>query len=203
MKKLKLILGDQLNHQHSWFDEKADDTLFVMMEMRQETDYVRHHIQKVVGFFLAMRHFAEAIENKGFQVKYFKLDDVDNCQNLTDNLTFLIQQYDIQHFEYQLPDEYRLDEQLKKYCEKLNEKKIKTKAVDTEHFLSERMEVYETFKNKKTYLMETFYRNMRRKYGILMENDGKTPLTGKWNYDAENRKKLPKKNCHSSSKTFF
>jgi deoxyribodipyrimidine photolyase-related protein len=203
LKNLKLLLGDQLNHQHSWFDEKNDDTLFVIMEMRQETDYVRHHIQKVVSYFLAMRHFAEVIENKGFQVKYFKLDDVDNCQNLTENLHFLIQQYDIQHFEYQLPDEYRLDEQLKEYCEKLNGNSITTKAVGTEHFLSERTEVYETFKNKKTYLMETFYRNMRRKYHILMEDDGKKPLTGKWNYDAENRKKLPKKITIPPQKRFF
>ena len=203
MKKLKLILGDQLNHQHSWFDEKADDTLFVMMEMRQETDYVRHHIQKVVGFFLAMRHFSEAIESKGFQVKYFKLDDADNCQNINENLNFLIQQYDIPHFEYQLPDEYRLDEQLKAYCEKLNGNGTTTKVVDTEHFLSERMEVHETFKNKKTYLMETFYRNMRRRYHILMEDDGKKPLTGKWNYDAENRKKLPKKITIPPQKRFF
>lgn len=203
MKKLKLILGDQLNHSHSWFDEKDADTLFVMMEMRQETDYVRHHIQKVVGFFLAMRHFAEAIQNKGFEVKYFKLEDDDNCQKLEDNLQQLIESQSIEYFEYQLPDEYRLDEQLTNYCDKLNEKGITTKAVDSEHFLSERMDVYEMFKNKKTYLMETFYRTMRRKYRILMEQDGKKPLTGKWNYDAENRKKLPKKITIPPPKHFF
>ena len=66
MKKLKLILGDQLNHSHSWFDEVDTEILFVMMEMRQETDYVRHHIQKIVGFFLAMRHFSETIHEKRF-----------------------------------------------------------------------------------------------------------------------------------------
>jgi len=51
VKKLRLILGDQLNHQHSWFQEEQDDTIYVLMEMRQETDYTVHHIQKVVGFF--------------------------------------------------------------------------------------------------------------------------------------------------------
>ena len=50
-KKLRLILGDQLNHQHSWLQEVNNDTLYVMMEVRQETDYVKHHIQKVIAFF--------------------------------------------------------------------------------------------------------------------------------------------------------
>ena len=203
MKKLKLILGDQLNHSHSWFDDKADDTLFVMMEIQQEATYVRHHIQKIVGFFLAMRYFAEALKERGLQVKYFYLTDSDNQQNIEDNLLQLISKYGIEHFEYQLPDEYRLDQLLKRFCDTLNTQGVSTKAVDTEHFLSERMEVFEMFKNKKTYLMETFYRSMRRKYQILMEADGKTPLTGKWNYDAENRKKLPKKVVIPPSKYFY
>ena len=45
-------------------------------------------------------------------------------------------------------------------------------------------------KGKKTYLMETFYRSMRKQYDIMM--DGDQPITGQWNYDKENRKKLPK-----------
>ena len=51
MKIVRLILGDQLNQQHSWFNEVNDDVTFIMAEMRQETDYVKHHIQKIVGFF--------------------------------------------------------------------------------------------------------------------------------------------------------
>ena len=57
MKKLRLILGDQLNSQHSWFHEKDENTIYCLFEMRQETDYVTHHIQKVIGFFAAMRNF--------------------------------------------------------------------------------------------------------------------------------------------------
>lgn len=37
--------------------------------------------------------------------------------------------------------------------------------------------------------MESFYHMMRKKHNILMQGD--KPLTGKWNYDGENRKKLP------------
>ena len=57
MKKLRLILGDQLNRQHSWFFETNTEVTYCMFEMRQETDYVTHHIQKVVGFFCRHEDF--------------------------------------------------------------------------------------------------------------------------------------------------
>jgi len=52
---LRIIPGDQLNIRHSWFMRPSPDVLFVIMEMRQETDYARHHMQKVAAFFAAMR----------------------------------------------------------------------------------------------------------------------------------------------------
>lgn len=59
MRKLRLILGDQLNAKHSWFKQKDENTIYLMTEMRQETDYVKHHIQKIVAFFMSMRNFSE------------------------------------------------------------------------------------------------------------------------------------------------
>ncbi len=58
MKVLRLILGDQLNHDHSWYTTVDPNVTYVMMEVRQETDYAIHHIQKVAAFFTAMPHFA-------------------------------------------------------------------------------------------------------------------------------------------------
>ena len=57
MRKLRLILGDQLNSKHSWFLETNENVTYCMFEMRQETDYVTHHIQKVVGFFCCNAEF--------------------------------------------------------------------------------------------------------------------------------------------------
>lgn len=157
-----------------------------MFEMRQETDYVVHHVQKVLAFFSAMRSFSDFLNSEGKQVVYYDLDHPENTQNLTENLQQLIEQHQIERFEYQLPDEYRLDQQLKVFCEQLE---IASGAVDTEHFMAPRDGLSNYF-GKKNYLMESFYRDMRRKYDIMMD-DGQ-PTGGKWNYDAENRKKLPK-----------
>ncbi len=201
-KKLRLILGDQLNEKHSWFAENDGETLYVLMEILTETGYVKHHIQKVIGFFLAMRHFAERLDSQGFATKYFRLDAVDNLQNFELNIVELIKKYNINCFEYQLPDEHRLDVELKNLSEKLVEMSkngadtegslFQTNAVDSEHFLNPRTELAEVFKGKKTYLMENFYRKARIKYNLLMEADGKSPLAGRWNFDADNRSKLPK-----------
>lgn len=188
MKTLRLILGDQLNLQHSWFDKVDEDVTYCMFEMRQETDYVNHHIQKIVAFFLAMRSFADELSEAGHNVVYYKLDASQNKQGLIENLTALIEKDGFENFEYQEPDEYRLDKQLKAFC--ADQKKLSTRVYSSEHFLSERMELEKFFEGKKTYLMESFYRSMRKRYDILME--GGKPLTGKWNYDHDNRKKLPK-----------
>ncbi|MDX2282579.1 MAG: cryptochrome/photolyase family protein [Bacteroidia bacterium] len=180
---LRLILGDQLNPQHSWFRQPDPAVRYVMMELRQETDYVRHHIQKITGFFLAMRAFAAELQAQGHQVHYITLDDPANTQSLTGNLDALMQQWAARRFEYLLPDEYRLDQQLRQYAQALP---VPSAAADTEHFLTERDTLARLFAGKKTYLMETFYRAMRKRHRILMETDTE-PLTGRWNYDAENR----------------
>ncbi len=185
---LRLILGDQLNSQHSWFTSTDPDVSYLMMEMRQETDYVNHHIQKVVGFFLAMRHFAKELQQQRHRVIYLRLDDPDNQQSLASQLPLLIENEGITRFEYQLPDEFRLDQLLQSTCVSLG---IPCQAVDTEHFLTSREFLNDFFKGKKTFLMETFYREMRKKYQVLM--DGKEPITGQWNYDQDNRQSLKDK----------
>jgi deoxyribodipyrimidine photolyase-related protein len=152
--------------------------------MRQETDYVKHHIQKIVGFFSAMRNFASELSIAGHEVVFYKINDLENTQSLVDNLQQIILQKNISKFEYQLPDEYRLDKQLQDYSKLLT---IPYSFTDSAHFLSTRDEVKNLFEGKKQILMETFYRTMRKRYNLLM--DGEKPVGGKWNYDEDNRKK--------------
>ncbi len=186
IKILRLILGDQLNHEHSWFKTVDSNITYVLMELREETDYTHHHIQKVIGFFAAMQNFANELIQKKHQVIYISINDVSNLQSFEKNIIYLISKYQFTQFEYQLPDEYRLDKCFKSFINNLT---INHKVVDSEHFLGTRHELYDFFKGKKTYIMESFYRYMRKKHHILM--NGNDPLTGKWNYDEDNRKKLP------------
>lgn len=184
MKTLRLVLGDQLNIKHSWFKNTNKDVLYCMFEMQQETDYVTHHIQKVIGFFSAMRTFADQLKSDGHEIIYFKISDKQNTQNLNRNLEKLIEQHNINLFEYIQPDEYRLNKQLKDLSKTIT---VKTKVYDSEHFYTHRNDLKLFFKGKKQFVMEYFYRDMRKTHSILVENN--KPEGGKWNYDKSNRKK--------------
>jgi deoxyribodipyrimidine photolyase-related protein len=196
-KTLRLLLGDQLNSNHSWFTTIDDSVTYVMMEIRTETDYATHHIQKIVGFFSAMQQFATELQSQQNQVIYIHLNDTNNLQSFEKNIKSLIEKEQFTHFEYQFPDEYRLDEQLKNLCQSLT---ITSSVCDSEHFMSSRNELGDFFEGKKTFLMESFYHMMRKKHHILMVGD--KPLTGKWNYDGENRKKIPKDHKPTSPLVF-
>jgi deoxyribodipyrimidine photolyase-related protein len=180
---LKLILGDQLNCQHSWFAETRDDVVFVMMEMRQETDYVLHHAQKIIAIFAAMRDMARRLREDGHRVHYLAIDDGDNRQSLPANLDHLIAHYDAAAFHWQAPDEYRLDCQLADYAANLS---IPSTMDDTEHFYTAREEAAVLFEGHDNWLMERFYRHMRLRHKVLVSETGK-PAGGQWNFDHDNR----------------
>jgi deoxyribodipyrimidine photolyase-related protein len=181
---LRLILGDQLNPEHSWFRDRRDDVVYVLMEMRQETDYVHHHAQKILCIFAAMRDFARHLGEQGHQVDYLTIDDCRNTQRLHSNLDALIALHSAQIFEYQEPDEWRLDQQLSSYLDGLS---ISAKACDSEHFYTKRDTAWSLFSESRRWLMERFYREMRVRHNILID-ENKKPAGGQWNYDHENRK---------------
>ena len=118
MTTLRLILGVLLNPQHSWLSAKESEVVYVLMEVRQETDYVLHHAQKILAIFAAMRDFVRQLKVAGHRVHYLAIDDPENCQSLPANLDALIAQYSASAFEYQTPDEWqrrRFDERREQY----------------------------------------------------------------------------------------
>jgi deoxyribodipyrimidine photolyase-related protein len=130
-KVLRLVLGDQLNSGHSWYEQADGDVTYVLMEVRSETDYALHHIQKVAGFFAAMRSFASELVAQEHNVLYLNIDDADNRQSITENILHLVAVHGFTAFEYQLPDEYRVDVELRDMQGKLS---IPVVVCDTEHF---------------------------------------------------------------------
>lgn len=142
MTTLRLILGDQLIPTHSWFAAPDEQTVYVLMELRQDTDYVLHHAQKIIAIFAAMRDFAHLLSRSGHRVHYLAIDDPANQQSLPANLDALIAGFSASAFSYQAPDEWRLDRQLADYARALA---IPCQMVDSEHFFSRRDEAAQLF----------------------------------------------------------
>ncbi|WP_220717935.1 cryptochrome/photolyase family protein [Agarivorans litoreus] len=182
---LRLILGDQLNASHSWYRARDEQTLYLIAELHQEASYTLHHKQKIAAFFAAMQQFAQALESSGHEVLYLNLDDTSSFSDLPALLDYLIDQYRVDHFEHQLPDEYRLREQLANFRGSLS---IPSCACSTEHFYLPDEEIGHYFQPQKRHRMENFYRKIRQRFNVLMDSD--KPRGGKWNYDANNRNKL-------------
>jgi deoxyribodipyrimidine photolyase-related protein len=187
MTTLRLILGDQLNPDHSWYRQVDEDVVHVLMEVKQETSYVLHHAQKVLAIFAAMRDFAEHLRVQGHRVRYIAIDHPSNRQAIAANLDALIAHHQADRVAYQAPDEWRLDEELAQWAQAKRAQGLTVEMADTEHFLTARGEAAELFAGRKQWLMEHFYRHTRRHHRVLMSADHQ-PEGGQWNFDADNRK---------------
>lgn len=184
---LRLILGDQLNPLHSWFEHPDPGVVHVLMEVRQETDYVLHHAQKILAIFAAMRDFARHLREAGHRVRYVAIDDPSNRQDVTQNLAALMAHYGARELSYQQPDEWRVSENLRTWGALQT---FPVREEGSEHFYTSRDEVAEFFGPRRQWLMEAFYRHMRQRHGVLIDASG-APMGGRWNFDHDNREPWP------------
>ncbi|MFY8112898.1 MAG: cryptochrome/photolyase family protein [Rhabdaerophilum sp.] len=187
MSRLVLLLGDQLSRSISaleGFDPARDRIL--MAEVASEATYVRHHKQKLVMVFSAMRHFAGTLRAEGLTVEYWRIEDPDNPGSLDAALRRAVERHRPEAVILTEPGEWRVLEMMRDWAETLGPP-VEIRP-DTRFFA--RIEDFARWaEGRKTYRMEFFYREMRRKTGLLMEGDH--PVGGHWNFDAENRKALP------------
>ena len=184
MKTLRLILGDQLSESISSVkDYNSKTDIILMCEVWDEATYVKHHKKKIAFLFSAMRHFASALKNKGCNVEYTTLDAPDNTGSFSGEVKRMLTKYSIDRIIVTHPGEYRVLEELRSLEDELN---IVIEIREDDRFLCTPDEFTIWAKDRKQLRMEYFYREMRKKYDILMV--GKDPVGGQWNYDAENRK---------------
>ena len=183
MTVLRLILGDQLNHQiASLRDIHIDTDIVLMAEVGAEVTYVKHHKRKIAFLFAAMRHFADELRRAGTTVIYRQLDDPDNGGSLESEVKQVIAARQISKLVVTMPGEYRLMEIMKSWQSTLG---IAVELREDDRFLCS-LDKFATWADGRRQLrMDFFYRDMRRDYNILM--DGSEPIGGKWNFDSDNR----------------
>lgn len=185
---LRLILGDQLCHDISSLkDADKGKDVILMAEVWDEATYVKHHKKKIAFIFSAMRHFAEELRHDGWNVRYTKLDDSHNTGSFFWEVSRAVQEEKPKAIAVTFPGEFRVLHDMKTWQERLG---LPVEIMQDTRFLCSPEEFAAWAKGRKSLRMEFFYREMRRKFNILM-SDGQAE-GGQWNYDHENRKAAPK-----------
>ncbi len=187
---LRIVLGDQLSPGIAALrDLDPAQDVVLMAEVLVECTYVQHHAKKLVLVLSAMRHFARALRARGVRVDYVTLDDPDNTQSLRGEFLRAIERHQPAHVVATEAGEWRVAEDMRRWQEHVPDGQ-EVEIRDDTRFFCRIQEFFSWARGRASPRMEFFYREMRRRHGFLMEGDA--PAGGQWNFDAENRKALPK-----------
>ncbi|WP_269584418.1 cryptochrome/photolyase family protein [Roseibium sp. Sym1] len=183
-RNLVLVLGDQLTPGLSSL-KRADPARdrVLMVEVVEEATYVRHHKKKIAFLFSAMRHFAGELRAAGWQVDYVRLDEDGNTGSFRSEVVRAARRLTPDRIVVTEPGEWRVLEDMRGWSEPLG---VPVDIVTDTRFLCDLTAFRAWASGRRQLRMEHFYRDMRRRTGLLME-DGK-PAGGKWNFDADNRR---------------
>ena len=185
--KLFFILGNQL-FPTKYIDRFKKDHTFFMAEDKGLCTYEKHHKQKILLFLSSMRSYADELKKNKFKLDYVKIEDKDFSEDYLKKIKKVITEKKIKQVSsFEIEDKF-FEKKISLFFKK---EKIDWNIIQTPMFLNSRQEFKNYLAKSKKPFMATFYKEVRKKSGILMGSDG-NPIGGKWSFDEENRNKLPK-----------
>jgi deoxyribodipyrimidine photolyase-related protein len=193
------ILGDQLSHGlASLRGANPADTVILMMEVAEETTYVRHHKAKIVLILSAMRHFADELREAGWTVDYVRLDDPENKGSFTGEVGRALERHEASAIRIVEAGEWRVSQAIQGWSGRFG---VPVEVLGDDRFICPLPDFFAWAASRRELVMESFYRQQRRRTGLLMEPDG-TPTGGQWNFDKDNRAPPPKERPLREPKRF-
>ncbi len=183
---LLIILGNQL-FPIKYIKKTSCTDIFMCEDYELCSDY-KHHKLKILMFFISMREYKEELIKNGYKVHYRSIEDKDFKDQIEKKISKVIDSNAIKEVhQFELVDNF-----LKNRFKKLhNQKYIHWKIHKNPMFILSQHEFNEYASNRNTFLQGHFYKYMRKKLDLLIdEND--MPIGGKWSYDEDNRKKITK-----------
>jgi deoxyribodipyrimidine photolyase-related protein len=188
VRNLVLVLGDQLDAQSSALQgfDPAQDMVW-MAEVTQESTHVWSAKQRIAVFLSAMRHFADELRAQGLPLVCTRLDATGNQGTLALELARAIAELQPTGLVLTAPGDWRVLQSLRAVAQQA---RLPLELRDDTHFFSTVRDFAEHAKGRKQLRLEYWYRELRKKHGIMME--GKEPVGGQWNFDADNRESFGK-----------
>ncbi|MBA2175471.1 cryptochrome/photolyase family protein [Halobacillus locisalis] len=161
-------------------DADKDEDVILMVEAESRALWESYHKQKLTLIFSGMRHFAKELEEKGFTVDYRKAD------SFREGWKEHKKAFNPNHVHITQVTDDRMRRALEKWEDELPEKIEVHYESEKPMFLLSKDEVKERLPGDGPWQADSFYRNLRKDLGVLM--DGDDPIGGKWSFDQENRK---------------
>ena len=178
-----VILGDQLDAQAEVLrqSDPKQDRIW-MAEARQESTHVTSSKTRTVLFLSAMRHFVQHLREQGWTVDYQRIDDPQAFDSLSERLAHSLKQHPAQEVWVTAPGEWRLLQMLR---DTVRDAGLTLQVQDDTHFYTTVRDFARHTQGRKQLRMEFWYRELRQRFGVLMNGD--QPEGERWNFDADNR----------------
>ncbi len=199
LRNVILVLGDQLDERSAAFDE-FDPRLDAvwMAEVANESEKVWVAKPRIAVFLAAMRHFRDVLLGRGWRVFYRALTvksaewtgltgEGAAGETFSAQLVWTIEQTHPEKLIIVEPGEWSVREEIAAVARGA---RVLLEVRTDRHFLCTSAEFAAHAEGRKQLRMEYFYREMRRKAGVLM--DGDKPAGGEWNFDHDNRESFGK-----------
>lgn len=183
--KAILIWGNQLTLEQNSALQSDPSLPIIMIESLSACRKYQYHKQKLRFVLTAMRDFADSLSVSGRTVWYSRLEESE--ENWFEQLQKVCAEKGINQLIAMRQNDRTPQSKLSSWAQ---DNLIELTVTPNEMFMTPTSLFNEWAEQQKRLQLETFYRWQRKRLNILMENEG--PVGGKWNFDAENRKPLPK-----------
>ena len=185
-KSALLILGNQLFS----IDEIKNvnpERVFMAEDLGLST-YEKHHKLKILMIFSAMREKRDELKNNNIDIDYIEIEDPDFILPYEEKLEKYIKKNNIKTLNVFEIEDKSFEKRIINFTKTHNLNLI---ISPSPMFLIKREDFLDLKGKSKVIRMSDFYKNVRRKLNILVDENQK-PIGGKWSFDDENRKKIPK-----------
>ena len=179
--ELVLVLGDQLDpHSTALAAATRAGAVVLMIESAAEATHAWSHKQRIAVFLAAMRHHAAALRDAGWTVDYQALEA--GHASLGAGLADAIRRHRPARVRMVEAGEWRVQAMIESACAAAG---VALQVHDDAHFYCRREDFARWARGRKQLVMEFFYRDMRKRFDVLMTGD--RPAGGEWNFDKSNR----------------
>lgn len=179
MSSLGLVFVDQLSKNNLVYESISTEDSLLFFEPMSSFYELPHHKQKLIYLITSLRKYIPTINHE--RVIHEKVTE--NHQGLTKTLKRIFSEQQFEKLYVTKPSDYQTLKELMFFCQSNS---IILNVLEDTKFVSNEEDFNLWSKGKKSLIQEYFYRWIRKKHSVLMD-EGK-PEGGKWNLDKENRK---------------